>query len=338
MKPFFLRRLKADVLTDLPAKIATVERVPMSTQQAELYFQLVADYKARAAKIAETGQSASGADSAIGMLMNLRKTANHPLLIRDQYDDHKLGVIARLLKTRDSGHKEAVESYIIEDLQTMSDFDIHKTCETYRCIEHLALGNHLLCDSGKFQLLDDLLPEMRGRGDRVLIFSQFTMLLDVLEKYLRIRGHRYLRLDGQTPVQERQELIEKFNRDEQIFIFILSTRAGGLGINLTAANTVILHDLDFNPYNDKQAEDRCHRVGQTKEVRVIRFTSEDTIEEGIHQVALEKLKLEQDVTGEENDSKKAKKDVARLLKTALGVELKLEQDVTGEENDSKKAK
>merc|ERR1712032_1128331 len=294
MKPFFLRRLKSDVLTDLPAKIASVERVPMSTRQAELYFQLVADYKDRAAKLAETGQTSSGADSAMAML----------------------------LKTRDSGHKEAVESFIIEDLQTMSDFDIHKTCETYRCIEHLALGNHLLCDSGKFQLLDDLLPQMRGNGDRVLIFSQFTMLLDVLERYLKIRGHKYLRLDGQTPVQERQELIDKFNRDEQIFIFILSTRAGGLGINLTAANTVILHDLDFNPYNDKQAEDRCHRVGQTKEVKVIRFTSEDTIEEGIYQVALEKLKLEQDVTGEnENDTKK-KKDVARLLKTALGVELK----------------
>ena len=95
MKPFFLRRLKSEVLTDLPAKIATVERVPMSTRQAELYYQLVADYKDRAAKIAETGQTSSGADSAIGMLMNLRKTANHPLLIRDQYDDQKLGVIAR---------------------------------------------------------------------------------------------------------------------------------------------------------------------------------------------------------------------------------------------------
>merc|ERR1719312_2024919 len=133
MKPFFLRRLKADVLTDLPKKSTSVERVPMSTRQAELYFQLVADYKDRAAKLAETGET--GADSAIGMLMNLRKTANHPLLVRDHYDDHKLGVIARLLKTRDSEHKEAVESFIIEDLQTMSDFNIHKTCETYRCIE-----------------------------------------------------------------------------------------------------------------------------------------------------------------------------------------------------------
>ena len=95
--------------------------------------------------------------------------------------------------------------------------------------------------------------------------------MDVMEKFLKIRGHRYLRLDGQTPVQERQYLIDEFNNDPEIFIFILSTRAGGLGINLTAANTVILHDLDFNPYNDKQAEDRCHRMGQTKEVKIIRL-------------------------------------------------------------------
>ena len=198
-------------------------------------------------------------------------------------------VIARLLKTRDSGHKQALESYIVEDLKIMSDFEINKTCETYRvrirfisiwfreimltifqCIEHLSLGNHIIAESGKFRLLDDMLPMMQSNGDRVLIFSQFTMMMDVMEKFLKIRGHRYLRLDGQTPVQERQYLIDEFNNDPEIFIFILSTRAGGLGINLTAANTVILHDLDFNPYNDKQAEDRCHRMGQTKEVKIIR--------------------------------------------------------------------
>merc|ERR1719382_883325 len=101
---------------------------------------------------------------------------------------------------------------------------------------------------------------------------------------------------------------------------------GGLGINLTAANSVIMHDLDFNPYNDKQAEDRCHRLGQTKEVKIIRFISQDTIEEGIYTVAQDKLKLEQDVTGEDGKETVAKKkDVARLLKAALGVELKEKQ-------------
>merc|ERR1712242_15287 len=166
---------------------------------------------------------------------------------------------------------------------------------------------------------------MHANGDRILIFSQFVMVLDILEQYLRIRGHKHLRLDGSTPVTERQLMIDQYNNDESIFIFILSTRAGGLGINLTAANTVILHDLDFNPYNDKQAEDRCHRLGQTRDVKVIRFLSEDTIEEGIYTVAQEKLKLEQDVTGQGEETKTKKKDVARLLKAALGVDLKEKQ-------------
>merc|ERR1719454_2781044 len=144
-----------------------------------------------------------------------------------------------------------------------------------------------------------------------------------MEQYLRIRGHKYLRLDGSTAVQERQAMIDTFNTDDTYFIFILSTKAGGLGINLTAANTVILHDLDFNPYNDKQAEDRCHRVGQTRPVRVIKFVSEESIEEGIYSIAQEKLRLEQDLTGEneennegEGGKRKTKRDVSRLLKIA----------------------
>ncbi len=146
----------------------------------------------------------------------------------------------------------------------MSDYYIHKTCLHYRCLEPHSLGNRQLCESGKFAKLDELLPDMKERGDRVLMFSQFTMVMDIMEHYLKVRGHKYLRLDGSTPVQERQFMIDQFNRDDSIFIFILSTKAGGLGINLTAANTVILHDIDFNPYNDKQAEDRCHRVGQNR--------------------------------------------------------------------------
>merc|ERR1711936_874150 len=322
MKPFFLRRLKSEVLKDLPKKTSEVQTVPMGTNQHEMYFERVARYKKKAKDMAEGRiRKITAGESGVGMIMNLRKIANHPLLVRNHFDDKQLHILAKLLK-KDESHKNAQEKFIIEDLSYMSDFEIHKTCLAYRCIEHYSLGNHLICESGKFQMLDDMLPQMNDNGDRILIFTQFVIVLDILEQYLRIRGHKYLRLDGSTPVTERQIMIDQYNTDDSIFIFILSTRAGGLGINLTAANTVILHDLDFNPHNDKQAEDRCHRVGQTKEVKVIRFTSEDTIEEGIHQVALEKLKLEQDVTGEnENDTKK-KKDVARLLKTALGVELK----------------
>jgi len=107
----------------------------------------------------------------------------------------------------------------------------------------------------------------------------------------------------------------------------LSTRAGGLGINLTSANTVILHDLDFNPYNDKQAEDRCHRLGQTRPVRIIRLISQETIEEGLYSIAQDKLKLEQDLVNSDEDPDKeigvktVKTDISRLLKAALGVDM-----------------
>lgn len=95
---------------------------------------------------------------------------------------------------------------------------------------------------------------------------------------------------------ERQTLIDDFTDDPSIFIFLLSTKAGGLGINLTAADTVIIHDIDFNPYNDKQAEDRCHRVGQVRDVMIIRLLSSGTVEEQMFQIAQEKLMLEQQVT------------------------------------------
>ncbi|VDM72567.1 unnamed protein product [Strongylus vulgaris] len=121
-------------------------------------------------------------------------------------------------------------------------------------------------------------------------------MLDILEVYMRIRGYAYKRLDGSTPVMERQEMINEFNNDDDLFVFLLSTRAGGLGINLTSANHIILHDIDFNPYNDKQAEDRCHRMGQKKEVFVTKLISKDTVEVDIHCLARKKLQLEKAVT------------------------------------------
>jgi SWI/SNF-related matrix-associated actin-dependent regulator of chromatin subfamily A containing DEAD/H box 1 len=117
---------------------------------------------------------------------------------------------------------------------------------------------------------------------------------------LNIRGYRFLRLDGSTAVTERQDLIDQYTQDKDIFVFLLSTKAGGLGINLTAADVAIIHDIDFNPYNDKQAEDRVHRIGQTKEVQVYKLLSENTIEEGMNVIAQEKLKLEKEVTSQES--------------------------------------
>lgn len=170
-------------------------------------------------------------------------------------------------------------------------------------------------------MFDELLPKLKEEGHRVLVFSQFTMMLDVIEKYLDIRGYTYCRLDGSTAVSERQELIDEYNENTDIFIFLLSTKAGGMGINLTAADTGIIHDIDFNPYNDKQAEDRCHRMGQTRPVTIYKFISKGSIEEGMLMIANEKLKLEQEINSQ-NDDVKEHKSMCRLLQMALGTDEK----------------
>lgn len=108
---------------------------------------------------------------------------------------------------------------------------------------------------------------------------------------MKIRGHCYFRLDGSTKVEDRMDSIDQFNLDDSVFVFLLSTKAGGLGINLTSANVVIIHDIDFNPYNDKQAEDRSHRMGQDKEVTIYRLISQGTVEMVISEMAEAKLQL-----------------------------------------------
>jgi E1A-binding protein p400 len=146
-------------------------------------------------------------------------------------------------------------------------------------------------DCGKLQSLDILLRKLKSETHRVLIFTQMTKMLDVLEAFLNYHGHIYLRLDGTTKVEQRQLLMERFNEDKRIFAFILSTRSGGVGINLTGADTVIFYDSDWNPTCDAQAQDRCHRIGQTRDVHIYRLISERTIEENILKKANQKRLL-----------------------------------------------
>ncbi|KAJ8964537.1 hypothetical protein NQ314_004832 [Rhamnusium bicolor] len=146
-------------------------------------------------------------------------------------------------------------------------------------------------DCGKLQTLDPLLRRLKVEGHRVLIFTQMTKMLDVLEAFLNFHGHIYLRLDGTTKVDQRQVLMERFNGDTRIFAFILSTRSGGVGVNLTGADTVIFYDSDWNPTMDAQAQDRCHRIGQTRDVHIYRLVSERTIEENILKKANQKRLL-----------------------------------------------
>ncbi|KAL1506998.1 hypothetical protein AB1Y20_007861 [Prymnesium parvum] len=159
-------------------------------------------------------------------------------------------------------------------------------------------GEHLVRNSAKLELLDKLLCKLRARGDRVLLFCQSTQMLDVLQDYMHLRRFSYERLDGSARAEERWASVASFQSSgggDGPFVFLLSTRAGGLGLNLTAANTVIFYDNDWNPQVDAQATDRVHRLGQTSRVLVVRLICEGTVEEVIFRRAQEKLSIARDL-------------------------------------------
>lgn len=147
-------------------------------------------------------------------------------------------------------------------------------------------------DCGKLQTLYTMLRDLKANGHRVLIFTQMTRVLDILEMFLSYNGHRYLRLDGSTKIEDRQIITERFNSDPRIFCFIASSRSGGVGINLTGADTVFFYDSDWNPSMDRQCMDRAHRIGQTREVNIYRFVSTHTVEENMLKKANQKRLLD----------------------------------------------
>ncbi|XP_040183833.1 SWI/SNF-related matrix-associated actin-dependent regulator of chromatin subfamily A containing DEAD/H box 1 [Rana temporaria] len=312
MRPFILRRVKSEVLKQLPPKQDHIKFCPLSKKQQQLYNDLMN-------KLKRSVEGTEKNTELCNVMMHLRKMANHPLLHRQYYTAEKLRSMSKLMLTEPT-HCEANPDLIFEDMEVMTDFELHRLCNEFSSLSTFTLEKQLILDSGKFEMLENLLSDLKKKGDRVVLFSQFTMMLDVLEVFLQHHQHRYLRLDGKTPIADRIHLIDEFNSDMDIFIFLLSTKAGGLGINLTSANVVILHDIDCNPYNDKQAEDRCHRVGQTKEVNVIKLIGKETIEESMLKISQQKLRLEQDMTATDTgDEGSIPLDMATLLKTSLGL-------------------
>ncbi|XP_031102452.1 chromatin-remodeling ATPase INO80 [Ipomoea triloba] len=185
----------------------------------------------------------------------------------------------------------------------------------------------MLTDSGKLQTLDILLKRLRAENHRVLLFAQMTKMLNILEDYMNYRKYRYLRLDGSSTIMDRRDMVRDFQHRSDIFVFLLSTRAGGLGINLTAADTVIFYESDWNPTLDLQAMDRAHRLGQTKEVTVYRLICKETVEEKILLRASQKNTVQQLVmTGEHvQGDLMAPEDVVSLLLDDAQLEQKLKE-------------
>ncbi|EAR81720.2 SNF2 family amine-terminal protein, partial (macronuclear) [Tetrahymena thermophila SB210] len=186
----------------------------------------------------------------------------------------------------------------------------------------------LMYDCGKLNTMIQLLKKLKQRGDKVLIFTQMSRMLDIFENVLNLFNFTYVRLDGSTKIENRQKVVERFNGDSRIFCFISSTRSGGIGLNLTGANVVVFYDTDWNPAMDRQAQDRCHRIGQTRNVSIYRLISEYTIEENILLKSIQKRKLDEYIMEEGmfNTQFYEKFDVRGILGGMLGQAQKKQED------------
>lgn len=329
MTPFVLRRRKDQVLQHLPAKCHEIVHCKLTPNQAELYNKFLNDgRKIRgererrknlpAAEVVKLSKS-DPIPTSSNVLMQLRKAALHPLLFRVIYDDEKLKLMAKAIMNEHE-YVEANETYIYEDMTVMSDFELNNLCVKFpRTLRKWQLDDSSFLDSGKVVELQKVLDYIiNTRGEKVLIFSLFTQVLDILEKVLSVFKYKFVRLDGGTKVEERQDTIDMYYEDDTIPIFLLSTKAGGFGINLVAANNVIIFDQSFNPHDDKQAEDRAHRVGQTKEVTVYKFITEKTVETNILMVAENKLQLDYSISSNEAaDTSKFEENAASIFEKIL---------------------
>ncbi|XP_064636747.1 SWI/SNF-related matrix-associated actin-dependent regulator of chromatin subfamily A member 5-like [Lineus longissimus] len=289
LRPFLLRRIKAEVEKKLLPKKELKIFIGLSKMQREWYTKILM-------KDIDVVNGAGKSDKMrlLNILMQLRKCCNHP--------------------------------YLFDGAEPGPPYTTDK---------------HLVENCGKMVLLDKLLLKLKTQDSRVLIFSQMTRVLDILEDYCSWREYNYCRLDGQTPHEERQKSINEYNApNSSKFVFMLSTRAGGLGINLATADVVILYDSDWNPQVDLQAQDRAHRIGQLKQVRVFRFITENTVEERIVEKAEMKLRLDNIVIQQgrlidQNAHKLGKDEVLQMIRHGADhVFASKDSDITEEDIDN----
>uniref|UniRef100_A0A4W5RCG8 Proliferation-associated SNF2-like protein n=1 Tax=Hucho hucho TaxID=62062 RepID=A0A4W5RCG8_9TELE len=301
LTPFLLRRLKSDVTLEVPPKKEIVVYAPLTAKQESFYTAVVNKTIAKM-----LGQEKVEAPVVLTTDGRPKRRTRRPVDYKETDGDTPYD----LEKYLDWVQKEADPAPVV-DVQMPLDSQINLKLQNVlmllkRCCNHpylieypldpatqeFKIDEQLVQTSGKFLILDRMLPELKKRGHKVLIFSQMTSILDILMDYCYLRGYQYSRLDGNMAYADREENMAKFSSDPEVFLFLLSTRAGGLGINLTAADTVIIFDSDWNPQADLQAQDRCHRIGQTKPVVVYRLVTANTIDQKILERASAKRKLE----------------------------------------------
>ncbi|ORX61446.1 hypothetical protein DM01DRAFT_1395195 [Hesseltinella vesiculosa] len=287
LKPIMLRRFKEDVEKSIPVKEETVIEVELTNSQKKWYRAILERNFSFLKKGSKTNKEMPHLRN---IMMQLRKCCIHPYLL------------------------EGAEEVIVSEANATT---LQAQFET------------LIQSSGKLVLIDKLLKKLIKGNHKVLIFSQFTSCLDILADYLRGRNYAYERIDGSIPGEQRQASIDRFSTlpIEESFVFLLCTRAGGVGINLTAADTCIIFDSDWNPQNDLQAQARCHRIGQTKPVQIYRLICRSTYEKdmfdragmklGLDKAVMQRSNADSDSSTNGNTSSKSelnKKEIEDLLK------------------------
>lgn len=323
LTPFILRRKKLQVLKHLEPKTLRVEYCVLKPSQKKIYDGHVEQARERARARIEGTKTAKSEDLENNPLMQLRKAAIHPLLFRRHFTNDMIEKMADILRKKVPSQFKASDKreHLVKEMQLHSDSVLHMWCSYhYPCISSFDTPDLAWMDSGKVDALIKLVKQYKENGDRVLIFSQFSLVLDILELVLNTSVISFMRIDGSTKIDDRQSIIDIFTKDESITAFLLTTKAGGTGLNLMAANKVIIFDGSFNPHDDKQAEDRAHRVGQKRPVEVVRLVTRDTIEEQIYALGQSKLMLDGKVSGDDEAANsaaqlKGQAEVARMLLT-----------------------
>ncbi|KAM5356245.1 hypothetical protein ACJ41O_002891 [Fusarium nematophilum] len=320
LEPFILQRRKDQVLSDMPVKTCNVVHCDMTESQKAVYAEYEALFKLEPSQRAKQARGRQNDQN--NCWMQLRKAALHPLLFRRHFDDGKVEKMARILmdKVPQAELHQPDIKHLVQELKNASDFELHLWCRDYpRLLQSFDLPSATELDSGKVKKVLSLVDQYQKNGDRVLVFSKFSRVIELLREVLALEGIHHRVLMGNTNVSERQTLIDEFNEDPDIPVFLLTTGAGGTGINLTAANKVIIFDQSDNPQDDIQAENRAHRLGQKRDVEIIRLIASHTIEELIYKACQKKIELANKVTGavEDEDAAVAEQNLETEVRKML---------------------
>jgi len=317
LMPLMLRRMKEDVETSIPMKEETIIEVELTMMQKRYY-------RAILEKNLEflTKGDKSNAPNLINAMMELRKCCIHPYLLKGAEEKIVGDYLKRKRQSGDEhntlAHNSAEDGLSHSKTIQIGEYTLNDSDEYYKI---------LIQSSGKLVLLDKLLNKLKD-GHKVLIFSQMTKCLDLLSDYLTYRNYKFERIDGGVRGDMRQVAIDRFSTGNA-FVFLLCTRAGGVGINLTAADTVVIFDSDWNPQNDLQAQARCHRIGQKNEVKIYRLITRNSYEREMFDKAGMKLGLDRAILQRMNFTENEVKNETPDLKKEDAIQLLLRKGAYG---------